>query len=189
MDEHADMKVRTEPQPAAAKLWVALHVAGTALFVLIVASRVLAASHETAPGAFAAHCFSPVLTADTAAERLAPARVDFYDLRPFRAGTPVSEPVGRPVTPGTDRRCEIAFDGAHIEAGTHAARSGLQREGILAEAALPTGFPTQPGAEFVAARYINPNRIAVVQVGTRPGPDGIETFINVERLEPSEDQN
>ena len=118
MDKHADMKVRTEPQPAAAKLWVALHVAGTALFVLIVASRVLAASHETAPGAFAAHCFSPVLTADTAAERLAPARVDFYDLRPFRAGTPVSEPVGapghagdRPALRGRLRRC--AYRGRH----------------------------------------------------------------------------
>ena len=189
MDEQADMKVRAEPQPAGAKLWVALHVVGTALFVLIVASRVLAASHEAAPGAFAAHCFSPLLTAETAAERLAPSRIDFYDLRPFRAGTPVSEPNGRPVTPGTDRRCEVAFDGEHVEAGTHAVRSGLQNEGIVAEAAVPTGFPTQNGAEFVAARYLNPNRIAVVQVGMRPGPDGIETFINVERLEPSEDQN
>jgi hypothetical protein len=189
MDEHSEMKVRAEPQPAGAKLWVALHVVGTALFVLIVASRVLAAGHEVAPAAFAANCFSPFLTADTAAERLAPARVDFYDLRPLRAGTPVSEPVGRPVTPGTDRRCEVAFDGAHVEDGTHAVRSGLQREGIVTEAAVPAGFPTQPGADFVAARYLNPDRIAVVQVGTRPGPDGIETFINVERLEPSEDQN
>jgi hypothetical protein len=189
MDEHADIKVRAEPRPAGAKLWVALQVAGTALFALIVASRVLAASPDTGPDAFAEHCFSPFLTAETAAERLAPARVDFYDLRPFRPGTPVSEPAGRPVTPGTDRRCEVAFDGAHVEAGTHAVRAGLRREGILAEAAVPTGFPTQRGADFVAARYLNPNRIAVVQVGTRPGPDGIETFINVERLEPSEDQN
>jgi hypothetical protein len=47
----------------------------------------------------------------------------------------------------------------------------------------------QDGTEFVAARYLNPNRIAVVQVGTRLGPNGIETFINVERLQPSEDQN
>jgi hypothetical protein len=37
--------------------------------------------------------------------------------------------------------------------------------------------------------FYDPNRIAVVQVGTRPGPGGIETFINVERLQPSEDQN
>jgi hypothetical protein len=27
--------------------------------------------------------------------------------------------------------------------------------------------------------------VAVVHVGTRPGPNGIETFLNVERLMPS----
>ena len=66
---------------------------------------------------------------------------------------------------------------------------GLEREGILTEAAVPEAFPAQSGTALIAARYLNPNRIAVVQVGTRPGPNGIETFINVERLEPSEDQN
>jgi hypothetical protein len=160
-----------------------------AIFFAIVAGRVMAASHGSVPEAFAAHCFSPFLTAQTAAERLAPARVDFYDLRPFSGTNPVSEPTGRPVTPGTDRRCEVAFDGEHVAAGTDAVRMGLEREGILAEAPVPATFPPQDGTVFIAARYLNPNRIAVVQVGTRPGPGGIETFINVERLQPSEDQN
>ncbi len=189
MDERSHIEVRAEPQSRGSRLWLALHVGAMAVFFVIVAGRVMAASHDTAPEAFAAHCFSPLLTAETAAERLAPARVDFYDLRPFSSANEVSEPIGRPVTPGTDRRCEVAFDGAHIEAGTAAVLMGLEREGILTEAAVPEAFPAQSGTALIAARYLNPNRIAVVQVGTRPGPNGIETFINVERLEPSEDQN
>ncbi|MBF9029000.1 succinyl-CoA synthetase subunit beta [Rhodobacterales bacterium HKCCE3408] len=136
--------------------------------------------------AFADHCYSPFLTAETAEARLggAGARVDFYDLRPFRSTNPVAEPQGRPATPGTDRRCEVAFDGTYPEAGVAAAVAGLEAEGIQAEAPVPEDFPVQPGAEFVAARFLNPDRIAVVQVGTRPGPNGVETFIGVERLTP-----
>ncbi|MCU4651225.1 succinyl-CoA synthetase subunit beta [Roseibacterium sp. SDUM158016] len=189
MVERAHIEERAAEAPRGAGLWAVLHIGAIALFLVIVAGRVLAASHDTAPDAFAAHCFSPLLTGETAAERLAPARVDFYDLRPFRTGAAVSEPGGRPVTPGTDRRCEVAFDGAHVEAGIDAVRAGLSREGILDEAPVPGDFAVQDGASFVAARFLNPNRIAVVQVGTRPGPNGTETFINVERLEPSEDQN
>jgi hypothetical protein len=189
MGDHAHIEAKAELQSRGSALWLALHVGAMAVFFVIVAGRVMAASHGTAPEAFAAHCFSPYLTAETAVERLAPARVDFYDLRPFSSANPVSEPTGRPATPGTDRRCEVAFDGEHVEAGTDAVVMGLEREGIETEAEVPAAFPAQDGAEFVAARYLNPNRIAVVQVGTRLGPNGIETFINVERLEPSEDQN
>jgi hypothetical protein len=189
MDDRAHIEAKAEPRPRGSTLWLALHVGAMAIFFAIVAGRVMAASHGSVPEAFAAHCFSPFLTAQTAAERLAPARVDFYDLRPFSGTNPVSEPTGRPVTPGTDRRCEVAFDGEHVAAGTDAVRMGLEREGILAEAPVPATFPPQDGTVFIAARYLNPNRIAVVQVGTRPGPGGIETFINVERLQPSEDQN
>jgi hypothetical protein len=143
-----------------------------------------AAQQCTEAEAFAAHCFSPFLTAETAAECLAPGRVDFYDLRPFSGVNPVSPPMGRPVTPGTDRRCEVAFDGEHVESGMEAIVTGLTQEGILSEATVPADFPAQSGTAFIAARYLNPNRIAVVQVGTRPGPYGTETFINVERLVP-----
>jgi hypothetical protein len=169
-------------------LWTPMHLVAVLAFLVLAVSQTRAASHETA-ATFAEHCFNPLLTAETAADRLAPARVDFYDLRPFSSANAVSEPTGRPVTPGTDRRCEVAFDGAHVEAGTEAVLTGLQREGILTEAAVPEAFQPQSGTAVIAARYLSPNRIAVVQVGTRPGPNGIETFINVERLEPSEDQN
>jgi hypothetical protein len=143
-----------------------------------------AAQQWTEAEAFAAHCFSPFLTAETAAECLAPGRVDFYDLRPFSGVNPVSPPMGRPVTPGTDRRCEVAFDGEHVESVMEAIVTGLTQEGILSEATVPADFPAQSGTAFIAARYLNRNRIAVVQVGTRPGPYGTETFINVERLVP-----
>ncbi|WP_254796861.1 hypothetical protein [Sulfitobacter albidus] len=49
---------------------------------------------------------------------------------------------------------------------------------------MPETFPAQDGTTFIAARQLNPKRIAVVQVGTRPGPNGTETFVSVERLDP-----
>ncbi|MEM9320596.1 MAG: succinyl-CoA synthetase subunit beta [Pseudomonadota bacterium] len=136
-----------------------------------------------AASAFADHCFSPFLTAQAAAANL-PSGHDFYDLDPFRDSNPISEPRGRPATPGTDRRCEVAFDGADVEAGIAAVTQGLRKEGIDTEAAVPADFPAQAGTGFIAARQLNPTRIAVVQVGTRPGPNGVETFISVERLVP-----
>ena len=133
--------------------------------------------------AFGDHCFSPFLTAERAAEVL-PARHDFYDLRPFSGSNPVSEPQVRAATPGTDRRCEVAFDGSSVEAAVQTIAAALDREGIRQTADVPADFPVQTGAEFTAARQLNPRRIAVVQVGTRPGPNGLETFMNVERLDP-----
>ncbi|MEM8577310.1 MAG: succinyl-CoA synthetase subunit beta [Pseudomonadota bacterium] len=135
--------------------------------------------------AFAAHCFSPRLTAARAADVL-PARHDFYDLAPFVHANAISPPVGRPATPSTDRRCEVAFDGAAVAKGEAAVMDALQREGITRSAEVPEAFPRTPGTEVIAARYLNPRRIAVVQIGTRPGPNGTETFLNVERLEPLE---
>lgn len=139
--------------------------------------------------AFADHCFSPLMTAARAGDVLAStgARVDFYDLRPFLQTNPVAEPTGRAATPGTDRRCEVAFDGDHSALAVDAAISGLAAEGILTEAPLPDGFTPTEGTALLAARALNPNRIAVVHVGTRPGPDGTETFMTVERLTPSDE--
>ncbi|MEM1375362.1 MAG: succinyl-CoA synthetase subunit beta [Pseudomonadota bacterium] len=153
-----------------------------ALTFLMMLGAPVAAS-ETAMDAFAAHCFSPFLTATRAAEVL-PDRHDFYDLRPFRAANPISPAQGRAVTPGTDRRCEVAFDGPAVEAGIAAIATALTREGITRQVDVPEGFDLQHGTQFAAARQLNPRRIAVVQVGTRPGPRGVETFMNVERLTP-----
>jgi len=133
--------------------------------------------------AFRAHCFSPHLTADRAATLL-PARHDFYDLAPFAANSDASPVQGRPATPGTDRRCEVAYDGESVHSAWYIAQRGLYDEGITEPAQIPADFPLKAGMHYAAARYLNPKRIAIVQVGTRPGPNGIETYVNVERLEP-----
>ena len=146
----------------------------------------VAVADPAAMAAFADHCFRPTMTAERAERVLTPnaARVDFYDLTPFVANNAPSPAKIRPVTPGTDRRCEVSFDGAHVDDAVAAVARGLDAEGIRTEAAVPPGFAAHPGTEYIAARALNPRRLAVVQVGTRPGPNGVETYMNVERLEP-----
>ena len=136
-------------------------------------------------GAFAANCFSPLLTAATARAAVAPtgARLDFYDARPFSDAAP-SSTGGRAPTPGTDRRCELAFDGDHAARAAEVAAAAARAEGITAEAPLPATHSDTRGVALRAARFLNPDRIAVVTVGTRPGPNGIETYMQVERLAP-----
>ncbi|MEL6609676.1 MAG: succinyl-CoA synthetase subunit beta [Pseudomonadota bacterium] len=152
----------------------------------------LAASADTTAeagiAAFAQNCFSPFLTAARAADVL-PKGYDFYDLRPFRSSNPISEPKGRPATPGTDRRCEVTVPGRQVEAAKAAIAGALTREGITQDTAVPDSFATRPGATFVAARQLNPRRVAVVQVGTTQTTAGPATFLNVERLTPSVPSN
>lgn len=137
--------------------------------------------------AFARNCFSPFMTAARAEEVLAStgARVDFYDFDPLSGGD-ASRIVGRAATQGTDRRCEVAFDGDYAELATSAAVTGLDMEGIATEAPVPDLYQPTDGTALLAARQLNPRRVAVVHVGTRPGPNGVETFLFVERMTPSE---
>ncbi len=136
--------------------------------------------------AFAAHCFSPFLTGVTAAAAITPtgARHDFYDLDPF---SDVAPSTGADIAPGTDRRCEVAFDGDHGLAAAETAAAGLDAEGIRTLAPLPATHAGSalPGTTLLAARALNPGRVAVVHTGTRPGPNGTETFLTVERLTPA----
>lgn len=182
------------PSPLGAGFWAGLHIAFIVVMVALAlsAARAEAAEHDAesavadqAMASFAAHCFSPFLTAETAAERLAApgVRVAFYDLRPF-SDVAISPVVGRAATPGTDRRCEVAFDGAHGVAAAAVAVAALDAEGITDPAPLPEGQVALPGTELLAARFLNPARIAVVHVGDRPGPAGVETFLTVERMAP-----
>ena len=154
---------------------------------LAAGSAVTAQDADAVGRAFADHCFNPLLTAETAKQRLGPsgARIEFYDLRPFSA-VPPSPVTGRPATQGTDRRCEVAFDGANTASAVEWLNKGLSQEGLINRGAdLPEHFNAQNGAVMVAAAQLNPNRIAVVQVGQRPRTGGShETFINVERLIP-----
>lgn len=136
--------------------------------------------------AFAANCFSPFLTADLAQSNIAStgARLDFLDENPFSSAAP-STTNGRPTTPGTDRRCEVSFDGDYGTAAAEVAVQAARAERILTEAPLPDSHTALPGTTLLAARALNPNRIAVVHTGTRPGPNGPETFLSVERLTPA----
>lgn len=153
---------------------------------LAAGSAVAAQDAASVGKAFADHCFSPHLTAETAQTNMAHsgARIDFYDLRPFSAKTP-SPVTGSTQTPGTDRRCEVAFDSSDTTTATQWLKTGLKQEGLLnKKTTVPADFTRQEGVTFIAAAQLNPNRIAVVQVGVRGATSNPETFINVERLIP-----
>ena len=161
-----------------------------ALSGALIGAATLAAAQDVpalAMARFADHCFSPFLTAQKVTRLLdAPdVRVEFYDLDPFSSVDP-SPVTGRSATPGTDRRCEVAFDGAHAQAAKQAALTALGKEGLDTPAAVPEAMERTDGTALLAARQLNPRRAAVVHVGTRPGPNGTETFMTVERLMPSE---
>lgn len=133
-------------------------------------------------------CFSPFLTADTAkrAFNMAHPRHDFFDLDPVSDVAP--SPATGDVTPGADRRCKVAFDGDYCARASEAAMSALAQEGILTKADVTEtdARAATDGTALPAARQLNPTRIAVEHVGTRPGPDGIGTFVTVERLRPQQ---
>ena len=135
--------------------------------------------------AFADHCFSPFLTAQKAQNLSSStgARVDFYDLDPFSSAA-ASAAMGRVVTLGTDRRCEVAFDGQHATEAADVTVVALEAEGIRTTAILPPQFVPFEGTTLLAARRLNPRRIAVVHVRTRMQKNGTKTFMLVERLLP-----
>ncbi|GAB5448637.1 succinyl-CoA synthetase subunit beta [Gymnodinialimonas sp.] len=171
-------------------LWGAVQLIAAVGLMAMAGCRVEAdevAVPHTGSAAFASHCFSPFMTAERAQEVLASpgVRVDFYDLDPFSSADP-SPVTGRAATPGTDRRCEVAFDGDHARLAASAAVAGLEMEGIDQTSPVPDRYERTDGTELLAARRLNPRRVAVVHVGTRPGPNGIETFMLVERMTPLE---
>ena len=163
-------------------------VACVALMSIFAASASIARSPSTDAragiDAFASNCFSPRLTADKAAEvfNFANVRHDFYDLDPFTSAAP-SFAKGA-VTPGTDRRCEVSFYGDFAQDAVTAVAARLLSEGIRTPADVPATHEKlrTSGTALLAARRLNPRKIAVVHVGTRTGPNGLETFLNVERL-------
>ena len=112
-------------------------------------------------------------------------KVDFYDLNPFSAPA-ITPATGRAATPNTDRRCEIAFDAELGADAADVAVEALQNERIMTQTPLPLTHTNAglPGTTLLAARKLNPKRIAVVHTGTRPSDSGIETFLMVERLTP-----
>lgn len=162
---------------------------GFALAFLLVPSLAAAggaqATARAAMEIFADNCFSPFMTAEKAAKTfaLSGTTYDFYDLDPFSSAAP--SPAKGDVTPGTDRRCEIAFAGDHAEKAATAAAEALGAEGITTPAPLPASYSKTNATTLLAARQLNPRRVAIVHVGTREGAQGLETFMLVERLTPS----
>ena len=127
------------------------------------------------------------MTAGYAAEafNFAIIRSDFYDLDPFSNVAP-SPVIGRAATPGTDRRCEVSFNGDFALQASTAVVAQLASEGITKSADLPKSYEQTESTALLAARQLNPRRVAVVHVGTRPSDAGVtETFMMVERLLPS----
>ena len=159
-----------------------------ALALAVMATEVFARSPASVAragiDAFTSNCFSPRMTAETAANALGLANVshDFYDLDPFTSAAP--SPAKTSPTPGTDRRCEVSFPGDFAQDAVTAVAARLLREGITEPASVPAIHEDlrSRGTVLLAARRLNPQKIAVVHVGTRPGANGIETFLNVERL-------
>ncbi len=146
---------------------------------------------DRAGAAFADNCFSPFLTAKTARPKITPtgARLDFYDLRPFSDAEP-SPVTGRAPTLGTDRRCEVAFDGAKTDEAQSWVLRGVEQERLKDRLiAVPKDFALLPTTRHAAAVQLNPDRVAVTQVGKRAGPNGTETYMSVERLIPLSEAN
>jgi hypothetical protein len=135
---------------------------------------------------FADHCFSPFMTANKAARSFALTGMayDFYDLDPYSNVAP-SPALARPATPNTDRRCEISFVGGYAEDAAQITLDALNAEGIKTPASLPAQFANGTSTTLLAARQLNPHRVAIVHVGTRSGVLGTETFMLVERLTPA----
>jgi hypothetical protein len=167
------------------KTLLLLAISMTALFSM--SSQALSPETDARAGimAFAENCFSPRLTAGKAAKVFGIANVthDFYDLEPFTDAAP-SPATNRAATPGTDRRCEVAFFGDYTDPAVQAVTARLTREGITTPVETPAIHEDlrTSGTALLAARRLNRQKIAVVHVGTRPGPNGVETFLNVERL-------
>lgn len=132
------------------------------------------------------NCLNPhLMKTDLEAQLTDGIRVDFYDLKPFSART-ITPVTGRAATPDTDRRCEVAFDADLGGKAAELAADALLNERIMTQTPLPTTHTNAGlhGTTLLAARKLNPNRIAVVHTGTRPSDTGIETFLMVERLTP-----
>lgn len=176
--------------PAAAHVRSAAFGAGFGLSMALSAAAVQAggqaATARAAMTLFAEHCFSPYLTADKArrAFALSGAAHDFYDLEPFSNVAP-SPAMATSVTPGTDRRCAVSFAGNYADEAARAAQNALTAEGITTPAPLPARYAATDTTTLLAARQLNPRRVAVVHVGIRD----TETFMLVERMIPSASAN
>lgn len=194
----ATSRVERSPRPAAVGFWAGLHVALISILLALAIGQARAGTlsepqvAELALGAFGETCTVRGMTADRAEARMRahvaarggtglPFDLAFYDI--------TIEPTDLTVTPGTDRRCEVAFPGDHTGRAVETLLALMATPPVFGQPIpLPVTHSPHPGTSFIEGRQLNPRVAAVVHVGTRVAETGLETFINVERLLPSDDQ-
>ena len=155
------------------------------LFVLCAPSLTAAGEARDAIRAFNAHCFTKGMTLEQAQQRMRrisntpgvaplPFELAFYDT------TIAPAPAAHP---GTDRRCQITFDGDYTADALTALQHQMATPPVFGTPGdLPRTHAPQAGTTFIQGRDLPLNRRAVVHVGLRDG----KTFISVDRLAPGQ---
>ncbi|WP_226779353.1 hypothetical protein [Oceaniglobus trochenteri] len=156
---------------------------GLALAVSLAGSAAHAGEARDAIRAFNAHCFTKGMTQEQAERRMRET-----------SGTPASAPLPFTLTfydttiapapgahPGTDRRCEVTFDGDHTAEAIAALREQMQTPPVFGTAGmLPPTHAPEAGTALIEGRDLPRGRRAVVHVTLRNG----RTAIGVDRLSP-----
>lgn len=79
-----------------------------------------------------------------------------------------------------ERRCEVVFDGNFAEQAVMAVMLKMAQAPVFGTpTALPGPYGFTDSTVFIEARALLRGRVAVVEIGTLPGP---QTFIRVDRL-------
>ncbi|MEM6759270.1 MAG: hypothetical protein AAF601_07295 [Pseudomonadota bacterium] len=136
------------------------------------------AAASPAIAAFTEWCFKAGQTASTARANMersvgAPLPFDltFWDISLETAADAPEQ---------SERRCEVAFDGAHAADAIAAVVAKMAMPPVFgAPVALPKPYARSEHTDMIEARALLRGRIAVVEIGTLPGP---RTFIRVDRL-------
>ena len=142
---------------------------------------------ETAIGAFAKICTQPRQKLSRIMKRMERhASEAGYDNLPFEVVfyDTTLEPAQFNVTPGTNRKCQVRFDGNHTALAVPAVLEFIENARFGFESTIP---PTHQnarvaGTKLFLARRLQSGPKAVLHVGTANGPLGVQTFIDVERL-------
>ena len=146
----------------------------------VLAASALPAMAHPAIDAFTAYCFKAGQTPAQARANMTglvgdplPFTLTFWDTTLEAApGTPAH----------AERRCEVAFDGDHAADAVTQVQAKMATPPVFGKSIpLAPPFAAQYGTAYIDARELLRKRVAVVHIGTRPGP---ETFIRVDRLPP-----
>lgn len=139
-----------------------------------------AAQAHPAIDAFVAYCFKAGQTSAQARENMTalvgdplPFTLTFWDKTlELAPGTPAY----------AERRCEVSFDGDHATKAVTQVQAKMAAPPVFGTSIpLTAPFEATDGTAYIDARELLRSRVAVVHIGTRPGP---ETFIRVDRLPP-----